>query len=147
MAKASRYTKSGRVDGRFKRGGGGGSLPWWLSIRRILVILICVCIVGLYTQVSDPDVQDTEVWNGLVWVSGLIGLYLLIRIYDRYKQKQEQKGKTRKVIMAMQNDAKLKRYTKEFEKSTKDLENAVQKRRKEDSAFATHYDKWSKIYD
>ena len=87
MAKASRYTKSGRVDGRFKRGG-GGSLPWWLSIKRILVILICVCIVGLYTQISDPDVPDTEVWNGLGWVSGLIGLYLLIRIYDRYKERK-----------------------------------------------------------
>ena len=49
--------------------------------------------------------------------------------------------------MAMQNDAKLKRYTKEFEKATKDLENAVQNRRKESPAFATHYDKWAKIYD
>jgi hypothetical protein len=52
-----------------------------------------------------------------------------------------------KFYMAMQGDAKLKRYTKEFEKATKDLENAVQNRRKESPAFAHHYDKWSKIYD
>jgi len=52
-----------------------------------------------------------------------------------------------KFYMAMQGDAKLKRYEKEFEKAVKDNEDAVQQRRKEDPTFAYYYDKWSKIYD
>jgi hypothetical protein len=52
-----------------------------------------------------------------------------------------------KFYAAMQGDDKLKKYEKEFEKAVKENEAAVQKRRKESPEFATHYDKWSKIYD
>ena len=52
-----------------------------------------------------------------------------------------------KFYAAMQGDDKLKKYEKEFEKATKDLETAVQKRRKENPDFAEKYDRWSKIYD
>lgn len=147
MAKASRYTQSGRQDRRFNTDGTTfGSWPWFMQIRKILIILIFMCGYGIYDEFTDPDKGDLLI-PAIEWTVGLTLFYILIKIYDRYKEKQGTIEKTRKVIMAMQGDAKLKRYEKEFEKSTKDLENAVQKRRKEDPGFAHYYDKWSKIYD
>ncbi len=52
-----------------------------------------------------------------------------------------------KFYQAMERDPKLKKYTREFEKASKELASKVNDRRKNDPAFRKHYDKWASIYD
>ena len=88
MAKASRYTQSGRQDRRFNTDGTTfGSWPWFMQIRKILIILILMCGYGIYSEVTDPDKGDLLI-PAIGWTVGLTLIYILIKIYDIYKEKK-----------------------------------------------------------
>ena len=70
---AYRYTESGRLDRRFKRQGYNfPRIPWKL----ILIVLICICIWGLFTDFS---------WEGVAWTGSLLVIYFL---YTKFRRKE-----------------------------------------------------------
>ena len=94
MAKASRYTQSGKLDRRFNTDGTtSGSWPWFMQIRKILIILILMCGYGIYSEFTAPGtVFPSDKGDLLIpaigWTVGLTLIYILIKIYDRYKEKK-----------------------------------------------------------
>ncbi len=52
-----------------------------------------------------------------------------------------------KFYQALASDKKLQKYTREFEKSSKELAKKVQQRSDRDPVFRKHYDRWASIYD